>query len=58
VNWYAIIAVAGIVVLAVAEILISVKKLQMKRQFLEELNHQEMEKSEQSKTLSDDSKEY
>ncbi len=57
-NWYAIIAVAGIVVLAVAEILISVKKLQMKRQFLEELNHQEMEKSEQSKTLSDDSKEY
>jgi hypothetical protein len=39
-NIFAILAVLGIATLAVVEILISVQKSQMKKQFLEELDRQ------------------
>jgi len=39
-NIFAILAVLGVATLAIAEILISVQKSQMKKQFLEELDRQ------------------
>ncbi len=40
-NVFAILAVVGIATLALAEILITVQKSQMKKQFFEELDRQE-----------------
>jgi hypothetical protein len=40
-NFYAILAAVAVFILAIAEILISIQKAQMKKQFLEELNRQD-----------------
>jgi len=40
-NFYAILAVIGVGILAVSEILITVQKAQMKKQFLEELDRED-----------------
>ena len=45
-NIFAILAVVGIATLVVAEILISVQKSQMKKQFLEELDRHEKAKED------------
>ena len=52
-NIFAILAVVGIATLAVAEILISVQKSQMKKQFLEELDRQEKAKEDASGSFKD-----
>jgi len=52
-NIFAILAVVGIATLAVAEILISVQKSQIKKQFLEELDRQEKAKEDTNGSFKD-----
>jgi hypothetical protein len=51
-NIYAIIAGIAIAVLALAEVLISIQKWQMKKQFLDELNQRERKNSEKESSPS------
>ena len=57
-NLYAILAAVAVVILAVSEILISIQKSQMKRQFLDELDRSDGSKdnheSRSSKFSADD----
>ncbi|HXQ93423.1 MAG TPA: hypothetical protein VN739_10500 [Nitrososphaerales archaeon] len=52
-NVFAVLAVVGIATLASAEILISIQKSQMKKQFLEELDRQGKDEDDAKNNIKD-----